>query len=232
MSIDGRNFEPLDLLTRSHDTNQLLRFVQALDEEMTAATANAARIVPLATSSAKQARGTLRRHFMENAIRSAGHRTGIQVDTEWSNPATWSYPILKMGAFKVAIGVVFSRNLSAPRQLRTRSAYAKALCARNSPLNPQGQLFPDISGTVESVIPEGAFGGFIVSEHSNYTDEIPSFIGLWIPSDDLKQRYYCYSLDQIMLYLRAKLTKQTKPTRKTPSRKLPTLKRKPNPKKG
>ncbi|GLR79724.1 hypothetical protein HUE56_11760 [Azospirillum oryzae] len=231
MSIDGQAFEPLDLLSRSHDTNQLLRFIQALDEEMTAATANAVRAFPLTTSSAKQARGAARRHFMENAIRSAGLRTGIQVDTEWSKPATWSYPTVKMGAFKVAVGIIFSRNRNAPRQLRTKSAYAKALCARNSPLSPQGQLFPDPSEAVKTVIPEGAFGGFIVSEHSSYTDEVPSFLGLWIPSNDLKQRYHSYSLEEIMLYLRAKLAKQTKPTRKNPSRKFPTLKQKPSPKK-
>lgn len=121
---------PLDLLTRSTSPDQLLRFFQALDEEMVAATADAVRTIPEAkVPSAKQARGTLRRHFMERAIRAAGVRASVEIGTSWTTPATWSYPTIRIGAFTLVLGVVFSRQNGAPRQLRTRSSYVETLCA-------------------------------------------------------------------------------------------------------
>ena len=223
---------PLDLLTRSAEPVQLLLFFQALDEEMAAATADAARTIPQATvPSAKQARGTLRRHFMERAIRAAGSRAGIEVGTSWTTPATWSYPTVRLGAFTLVLGVVFSRNRNAPRQLRTRSAYVEALCARNAPLNPQGRLFEEPDASVPPLIPDGTFGGLVVTEHSGRAPEVPSYVGLWVPSDDLKQRYHSFSLEQIVAYLREKIADQKRPVRKAVQRKAVQLKKKPGPKK-
>lgn len=227
-----RPLVPLDLLTRSADPEQLLRFVQALDEEMAAATADAVRTIPEATvPSAKQARGTLRRHFMERAVRAAGTRAGLKVGTSWTTPATWSYPTVRIGAFTLVLGLVFNRYNGAPRQLRTRSSYVEALCARNAPLDPQGQLFDGAAEAVPTLIPDGAFGGLIVSEHNAASPEIPSFVGIWVPSSDLKQRYHSYSLEQVMAYLREKIAGLKKPARKAVQRKLPRLKKKPAPKK-
>lgn len=223
---------PLDLLTRSTDPEQLLRFFRALDEEMAAATADAVRTVPEANvPSAKQARGTLRRHFMERAIRAAGARTGLEVGTSWTTPATWSYPTVRIGAFTLILGLVFSRYNGAPRQLRTRSSYVETLCARNAPLDPQGTFLEPSEKVVSTLIPDGAFGGLIVSEHSAATPEIPSFVGFWIPSTDLKQRYHSYSLEQIIGYLREKIAGAKQPVRKVVQRKLPKLRKKPAPKK-
>ncbi|MBB4153584.1 hypothetical protein GGQ80_001486 [Sphingomonas jinjuensis] len=227
-----RPLVPLDLLTRSDDVEQLLRFFQALEEEIVAATADAVRTIPQANvPSAKQARGTLRRHFMERAVRAAGARTALEVGTSWTTPATWSYPTVRIGAFTLVLGLVFSRYNGAPRQLRTRSSYVKTLCARNAPLDPQGALFEPAAGAVSTLIPDGAFGGLIVSEHNAATPEIPSFVGLWVPSTDLKQRYHSYSFEQIMGYLREKIAGMKKPVRKAVQRKLPKLRKKPAPKK-
>jgi hypothetical protein len=223
---------PLDLLTRSADPEKLLRFFQALSEEMGAAAADAALTIPDATlPSAKQARGTLRRHFMERAIRAAGARTNVEVGTSWTSPATWSYPTVRMGAFTLVLGLVFSRYNGAPRQLRTRSTYVKGLCARNAPLNPQGGLFESSAEAVSTVIPDGAFGGLIVSEHNAARPEVPSFVGFWVPSNDLKRRYHSYSLDQIMVHLRERIAEAKGPVRKTVQRKMPMLKKRPAPKK-
>lgn len=223
---------PLDLLTRSADPERLLRFFQALDEEMAAASADAVRTIPAANvPSAKQARGTLRRHFMERAIRTAGARTDIEVGTSWTKPATWSYPTVRIGAFTLVLGLVFSRYNGAPRQLRTRSSYVEKLCARNAPLDPQGTLFEPAADAVSTLIPDGAFGGLIVSEHNAATPEVPSFVGFWIPSNDLKQRFHNYSLQQIMEYLHDKIASAKKPARKVVHRKLPKIRKKPAPKK-
>lgn len=229
--LSHRPLDPLDLLTRSADLEQLLRFFQALDEEMVAATADAARTIPEASvPSAKQARGTLRRYFMERAVRTAGARTALEVGTNWTTPATWSYPTVRIGAFTVVLGLVFSRYNGAPRQLRTRSSYVATLCARNAPLDPQGTLFEPAGGALSTLIPDGAFGGLIVSEHNAAIPELPSFLGLWVPSTDLKQCYHSYSFEQVIGYLREKIAATKKPVRKVVQRKLPKLRKEPAPK--
>lgn len=221
---------PLDLLFRTEDPQKSLRFFQALEEEIGAATADAVRTIPEAiVPSAKQARGTVRRHFLERAIRRAGSRAGIEIGTGWTAPPTWSYPTVRLGAFTIVLGLVVSRYQGAPRQLRTRSAYVEALCARNAPLDRQGTLFKEAHAEIPTLIPDGAFGGLIVSEHNGSSPEIPSFSGFWVPSNDLKKPYYCYSLEQIMIYLRETIAEQ-KPARKQVRRLLPQLKKKPAPK--
>ena len=105
------------------------------------------------------------------------------------------------------------------------------LCARNAALDPQGTLFGDAAPAMPTLIPDGAFGGLIVSEHSSASPEIPSFVGIWVPSSDLKQRYHSYSLDQVVTYLREKVAGLKKPARKVVQRKLPKIKKKPAPKK-
>lgn len=104
-------------------------------------------------------------------------------------------------------------------------------CARNAPLDPQGTLFEPTADAVATLIPDGAFGGLIVSEHNAATPEIPSFVGFWVPSSDLKQHYHSYSFEQIIGYLREKIASEKRPIRKVVQRKKPKIKKKPAPKK-
>lgn len=220
---------PLELLTRSARPQQLLEFFKALDEEMLAAAADSARMVPEAIMpSAKQARGSMRRHFMERAVRNACQRAEIDVGTGWTTPPTWSYPTVRCGAFTLTLGVVFSGSSGRPRRLRTRSRYVEVLCRRNAPLNPQGTLFETDISDVPGIIPEGAFGGLIVSEHSAAIPDVPTFVGLWMPSEDLKSTYHGYSIEQVMAFLRDKIAAAQKPVRKDVERKMPKFKRKPS----
>ncbi|MQT14608.1 hypothetical protein [Segnochrobactrum spirostomi] len=220
---------PLELLCRSHDPKVLLGFFRALEEEMVAATADAARVVPEASvPSAKQARGVLRRHYIERAARNAAARTGIEIGTGWNSLRNWSFPTILLGAFTLAIGIVSRPNLTAPQRLRTRSAYVAKLCSRNEPLNPQLSLFDEPVANLTTLIPDGAFGAMIVSEHSNNSPDIPTYLGVWIPSKDLRNKYHSYSFEEIFTYLRDNITTLKRPTRKAPVRKLPKLRKKPS----
>ncbi len=142
---------------------------------------------------------------MERAVRAAGARTNVEVGTSWTTPATWSYPTVRMGAFTLVLGLVFSLAITVHRANCARGLLRKgfALAMRHSTRRE------DCSNHLRKRFPPSflmeSFGGLIVSEHSAARPEVPSFVGFWVPSNDLKRRYHSYSLEQIMVHLRERI---------------------------
>lgn len=216
---------PLDLLARSPSTARLLQFLQAYHEGVDAATADAARAHPSPEHSSKLARGTARRDLMHRAFRSAASAAGLAVETGYNANKSWSFPKLRCGAFTLTLGKLTRRHRHAERKLSSRPDYARAFCVRNDALDPQGMLFGHGKDVMSAVIPDGTFGALIVSEHCGATPDVPSFVGIWVPSSDLRKGYHCYALDEVVAYLREKLAGDRKPVRKPVERKMPIVKR-------
>lgn len=218
---------PVQLLLRGPSSDVLVRFLRALSEEIDAAFANAGVIIPIIESGrpAVQARGSARRWQLDNAVRRAAGRTGIEVGTGLTNPPSWSFPLVSLGAFSVTLGVVDRKRNG--RVLRSRGAYVQRMVARNRPLDPQLPLFEEEGSKVPRVIPAGTFGAMIVVEYSPEQPDAPAFVGFYIPSQDLTHAYYSYSLFDLMVELREADAETKKPARRKVARKQVVLKRRP-----
>jgi hypothetical protein len=79
---DGQEERVFEFLTRREDPAQLLDFVRHVSEGFSSAFADSARAVPGEPSdrSAICARGTLRRHFLDKAIRKAAADSGYALN--------------------------------------------------------------------------------------------------------------------------------------------------------
>jgi hypothetical protein len=215
----------MKLLMQDKSLELLLQFFLALEEELSAAAADAHSIIPQAANpSAKNARGSLRRHLMHEATERAAKRTGIEVGTGWTTPRTWSYPLIRIGAFTFTLGVAYSRYSGGNRTLRTKSKYVHRLCERNSALDPQYTLLPD-DKKIPEFIPPGAYGGLFVVENSDARPDIPSFLGVWVPSKDLSKAYHVQSLKHIIAELREIIASSKRPVRKAIERKALRVRR-------
>lgn len=222
-----RDLNPVELLIGGEDPEKILKFLQRWSEEMTVAFADAVAVVPdVSRPSGKLARGSVRRDLLETALRKAGYASEANVQTKWTTPRTWSYPIVQIGAFKLALGVVYSHRVGRERRLRTVSKYIAELCARNAPLNRQFSMLLETPETVSRVIPPGTFGGLLVTEYNAYNPDVPAFCGFWVPSETLKMVYYSCSLASLMTSLRSIIEEQRKPHRKQLERKMPKLRKK------
>lgn len=214
-----RLVDPFDLIVRSSDLNRLLKFFMRLEERMTDAFPRAARVLSESNDpSAKQTRGSTRRHHLHLALSSAAADAGLACATRWTEPASWSYPVAALGGFSCTIGIVETKYRGAPRTLRSRSKYMKQLCARNEVTNPQLGLLVD-EHPPEPLIPDGALGGLIVAQYAGGEPTKPAFLGFWVPSADLKSAYYIRSLDEIISLLRARLSMARRPAKKAIERK-------------
>ena len=217
--------DPFELLLRRGDTNKLLDFFLRAEERLTLAFPRASRVLSESQSpSARQVRGGTRRHYLHEALASAASDTGFPLETRWTNPATWSFPLIKIGGYSMTIGIVETRHRGAARTLRTRSKYMKKLCERNEIVDPQTSLFETIS-TSDSLIPDGALGGLIVAQYQAHNPDVPAFLGFWVPSTTLDRHYYVRSFAEIIAMLRERLSLSRRPVKRTVERKL--LKRRP-----
>ncbi len=219
MSASGKFVDPFELLLRRGKLDQLLTFFMRLEERMTLAFPSASRILADSLApSAKQVRGGARRHFLQEALISSARDAGLYQETKWTDPATWSFPLVKLGGFSLTIGIVETRYRGASRALRSKSKYVADLCQRNSILDPQSTLFDKVAPS-DAVIADGAMGGLLVAQFSHHSPDQPAFLGFWVPSEKLSSAYYVRSVEEIIAMLRQRLSLARKPTKRTIERK-------------
>lgn len=218
---------PVQLLLRGPSSAVLIQFLRALAEEIDAAFANATVIIPIDEGSrpAVQARGAARRWQLDIAFRRAAQRAGLEATTAFTDPPSWSFPLLHLGAFSVTLGVVDRKQDG--RMLRAKGKYVQQMVARNRPLDPQLPLFDEPGTKVPRLIPSGTFGAMVVVEYSAAQPDAPIYAGFYIPSHDLTQAYYSYSLFDLMVELRDADAAIKKPARRAVARKKISLKRSP-----
>lgn len=226
--------DPLELLVRRADVKALigiLAFFQALAEESSVAYADSQRLVPAAPGDgpAVSARGNLRRLRLDRAFRRAAERSGRAVVTADTRPGPWTFPVIRIGAFSLTLGIADRARHAGPHRLRSRGKYVRELAARNEPLNPQASLFPISADEVVEFIPDGALGAFIVTEPSARVPDSPLFIGLLIPSPGLGKNYFRCSIEYLVSALQSRIAKGRTPSRKAVERKPVTVKRKKGP---
>jgi hypothetical protein len=218
---------PVQLLLRGPSSGVLIQFFRALAEEIDAAFSNATVIIPIDERGrpAVQARGSTRRWQLDVAVRRAAERAGLEATTGYTDPPSWSFPLLHLGAFSVTLGVVDRKRDG--RVLRAKGKYVQQMVARNRPLDPQLPLFDEPGTKVPRLIPSGTFGAMIVVEYSATQPDAPIYAGFYIPSHDLTQAYYSYSLFDLMVELRDADAAVKKPARRTVARKRIVLKQSP-----
>lgn len=204
---------------RRESPAQLLAFFQSVAENLTVSFADSARAVPGRNRPMIHARGSLRRALMDDAFRRAATSAGMVASTGTTLPPTWSYPIARVGAFSISLGVVDRQTNRSARRLRSRGNYVHSLVARNAALNPQTSLFGDSKASVSTVIPKGAFGALVVVESSVKAPDTPLYMGLMVPSANLKGTYYQWSLEYLIRLLRDKVSEGKMPKRRVLERK-------------
>lgn len=218
---------PVQLLLRGPSSGVLIQFFRSLMEEIDAAFSNATVIIPIDENGrpAVQARGSTRRWQLDVALRRAAERASLEATTGFTDPPSWSFPVVNLGAFSVTLGVVDRKRDG--RALRAKGKYVQRMVARNRPLDPQLPLFEEPGTKVPRLIPSGTFGAMIVVEYSAAQPEVPIYAGFYIPSHDLTHAYYSYSLFDLMVELRDADAAVKKATRRTVARKKIVLKRSP-----
>lgn len=224
----GRSRDPFELLVRRGDPGRLLELFQQMSERFAAACADSAKAVAAQPGDgpAVSARGNLRRLHLDRAFKSAASHAGFHVVTNFTTPASWNFPVVRLGAFSLTLGIVQRTRPGGPRRLRTRGTYAHDLAMRNQTVNPQGSLLEDRPGVVE-VIPDGSLGAFVVIETSVHVPDSPIYVGLLVPSPDLRRTFYRVSLERLIGQLEERVGKARKPVRKSIERKKPKLRKKP-----
>lgn len=222
--------EPLKLLLRQENPGQLLTFFHSVGENFTAAFADAAAKMPAASKDrpAVNARGAIRRCLMDQAFRSAAIKTGFVPATGFTDPPTWSYPTVRLGAFSLTLGIVEKMRVTGSHRLRNRGEYVRRHARNNEVANPQGNLFRDEVNGIPRVIPHGSLGALVVAEASVHTPDVPLWIGFWLPSPNLKRSYFRCSLDVLLAFLREQQLASERRIRpmasRTVERKKPVLK--------
>lgn len=196
--------EVLKLLLRHGDPGKLLAFFRAVEEGFTTAFADANAKMPATPKDrpAVNARGAIRRVLMDRAFRAAAANAGLMPATDFTDPPTWSFPTLRLGAFSVTLGIVEKVRAAGPRHLRNRGKYVRHHARNNEVANPQGSLFRDEASGVPRVIPNGSLGALVVAEASVHKPDMPLWVGFWLPSPNLRRAYYRCSLDVLLALLR------------------------------
>jgi hypothetical protein len=118
----NRYIDPFEVVTRSEDLERILTLFMRLEERMTDAFPRSARVLEADNDpAARGTRGIARRHYYHKALETAASDAGVTCVTRWTDPATWSYPVVTLGGFSATIGVVERRFRGAPKSLRSRS---------------------------------------------------------------------------------------------------------------
>lgn len=224
-----RSIDPLKLLLRHEEPARLLTFFRALSEGITAAFADSAVKMPASPKDrpAVYTRGMMRRCFIDRAFKSAAEKAGVVPTNAFTDPPTWSYPTVRLGAFSITVGIVDKVLATGPRRLRSKGKYVRRHARNNEVANPQRNLFKDEAGEIPRVIPNGSLGALIVAEASVYAPDTPLWIGFWLPSPNLKRSYFRCSLDALLAFLREQQLTAARRTRTAMSqpaeRKKPVL---------
>ncbi|MBN9549403.1 MAG: hypothetical protein J0H31_11130 [Alphaproteobacteria bacterium] len=221
-----KRHDPLELLLRRADAARLLAFFKSISERMATAFSDAAKLVPAARGDgpAVSARGNLRRLHLDRAFRIAAAEAGYAVVTGTTSPPSWNYPVIRLGAFSLTLGIVQRATAYGPRRLRSHGNYVFDHVARNEPVNPQGSLLSAKSEVVE-VIPDGALGAFVVAEPSVHVPDSPLYLGFMVPSPNLRHTYFRCSLERLIGLLQERVAVERRPMRKKVERKQPKLKK-------
>ena len=231
-AMPTRFVDPLEELIANESADKLLKFFTLAEERLTLAFPRASSMLKESSSpSAKQVRGTTRRHYLHEALATAACDSGLEFESRWTDPATWCFPLVKSGAFSMTIGIVDTRFRGVAKALRTTSQYIAELCKRNAVANPEAGLF-DSWDRKDVVIPKGSLGALIVAQYSPAQPDEPAFLGFWVPSEDLSKPYYVRSFEQVISALRDKLELERRPAKRTVERKTVRLRKKPDDKKG
>jgi hypothetical protein len=225
----GKTRDPIDLLFRRGDMARMLAFFKQLSEKLSVAFADSAKTVPAkpGDSPAVSARGNLRRLYLDRAFRAAAAQANYPVSTGYTNPPSWNFPVVRLGAFSLTLGIVQRATTRSVRRLRSRGRYARDHVARNEPVNPQASLLATSSSEIIEVIPDGALGAFIVVEPSAYVPDSPIYLGFMVPSPNLRGTYFRCSLERLVGLLQERVVAERKPARKSIERKRPQLKKQP-----
>src|SRR5690606_26667139 len=118
--MPNRFVDPLEELLRNEAAEQLLRFFTLAEERLTLAFPRASSMLSDSTSpTAKNVRGTTRRHYLHEALATAACDAGLDFENRWTDPATWSFPVVRSGSFSMTIGIVDTRFRGASKALRT-----------------------------------------------------------------------------------------------------------------
>lgn len=209
-----RFIDPFELMLRRGNLAQLLKFFMRAEERLALAFPRSSRLLAESHDpSARQTRGSARRHYLHEALATAASDVGIPLETRWTDPATWSYPVIRMGGFSVTIGIVETKFRGAGRTLRSKAKYVRQLCERNAFLDPQTGLF-DTFKPEDAVVADGALGGLIVAQYSASNPEVPAFLGFWVPSENLNSPYYVRSFDEIISMIRDRLALARRPSKR------------------
>jgi hypothetical protein len=92
--------DPFELMLRRGDVARILQFFMRAEERLTLAFPRSARVLSGSNEpSARQVRGGARRHYLHDALATAATDAGLPLETRWTEPATWSYPVIKLGGF-------------------------------------------------------------------------------------------------------------------------------------
>lgn len=232
VEMAGRRFiDPFELLIRREDLERILTFFMRAEERLTLAFPRAARLMEgQVEPSARQVRGSARRHYLHEALSSSAADAGLPLETKYTDPPAWSFPVIRAGAYSFTIGIVETRYRGAPRTLRSKGKYVAALCERNEITNPQYSLLDSLAPE-DAVIPSGSLGGLIVAQYDGHNPERPAFLGFWVPSATLSETYYVRSFAEIIEMLRSKLSLKRRPEKRRIERK-PLKRRKSKPDEG
>lgn len=232
--VRSANSMAWDLLD-SADPGRFADFLEAFEESVVTAFIDADRRVPAkpADRPGVSARGNYRRWQLDVGFQEAANKAGVPVITLATSPPGWTFPIVRLGAFSITLGIVDRQLAQGRRWLRTKGAYMRRHASRNSVLDPQASL-PFKQEKVKRILPAGAIGAVIVIEGSLYQPDEPRYIGFWIPSPNLTTPYFRVKLETLIESLRRRAASATprkvvqgariKPKRKLPVRKTPQRK--------
>jgi hypothetical protein len=223
--VAGRSaIDPLEFLARRGDPQALLQFFKRLAELFSAAFADAAKAYPGDDAATVNTRGHARRLLLHKGMSSAAAAGGYLSSTHATLPPTWSFPVVRIGAFSLTVGIIDRTRRFASVRLRTRGAYARELASGNEVLNPQPDLLTE-PPPVARIIPDGSLGGFLVAESSPSVPDSPLSLAFFVPSPDLRRDYFRIPFEQVIEWLGAKVAENKKPVRKRVQRKSPVVKK-------
>jgi hypothetical protein len=219
MSKRRRHVEPFEALIRHGNLSQLLDFFTRAEERLTSAFPRASRALSESNSpSAKQVRGSTRRHYLHEALLTAARDVKLPVLEGWTEPATWSFPVVKAGAFSLTIGIVETKYRGAARTLRSKGKYIANMCERNAPMNPQSDLFKTVD-PADTIIPDASLGALVVAQFRPHQPDVPAFLGFMVPSEKLNGNYCLMSFEEVITRLRDRLSLARRPAKKVVLRK-------------
>lgn len=213
-------FDPIGALLRGADASNLVTFFQAVEEGISSDFIDSNRSVPAEPDEmpAIAARGHVRHMLHGRTLKRAAKSADLNYETGRTAPATWSFPVISIGAYSITIAIVdriTSRNV---KRIRSRARYLKQLVSQNDVADPQGTLFLG-EGKVTRLVPRGSVGAVIAIQPSEIAPDRPSYVGFWIPRPNLRKTFYRIKLEELVSLLRERVAAKTPKKAMTTERK-------------